>query len=192
MEFTATHDFDRPLDEVAAMFLDPDAHVGRYALMGHRDIEVLHVDRGDGCLDLIMSVLVGPQLGHDRLTFIYDYPSSQAALAQARGQVASRFEAYMNGIELANGFHELGDAPDAFMAEHHRARQVDLAQRVVIVGAAHTGHLHRDPDLPGPRGWHFGAPYLDRQPRIDHDGSLDRTHHRIPRTRPETDSWSTE
>jgi hypothetical protein len=52
MEFTATHDFDRPLDEVAAMFLDPDAHVGRYALMGHRDIEVLHVDRGDGCLDL--------------------------------------------------------------------------------------------------------------------------------------------
>ena len=52
MEFTATHEFDRPLDEVSAMFLDPDAHVGRFALMGHRDIEVLHVDRGDGSLDL--------------------------------------------------------------------------------------------------------------------------------------------
>jgi lysyl-tRNA synthetase class 2 len=69
----------------------------------------LRTDR-DGCLDLIMSVLVGPQLGHDRLTFIYDYPASQAALARTRGPVASRFEAYMNGIELANGFHELADS----------------------------------------------------------------------------------
>lgn len=77
-------------------------------------VEVPPSIRGDrdGCLDLIMSVLVGPHLGHDRLTFIYDYPSSQAALARARGPVASRFEAYMNGIELANGFHELGDAPE--------------------------------------------------------------------------------
>jgi lysyl-tRNA synthetase class 2 len=89
-------------------------------------IEVPASIRGDrdGCLDLIMSVLVGPHLGHDRLTFIYDYPSSQAALAQARGPVASRFEAYMNGIELANGFHELGDAPE------QRARfEQDLAGR---------------------------------------------------------------
>lgn len=69
----------------------------------------LRTDR-DGCLDLIMSVLVGPQLGHDRLTFIYDYPASQAALARTRGAVASRFEAYMDGIELANGFHELADS----------------------------------------------------------------------------------
>lgn len=64
----------------------------------------------DACLDLIMGALVGPQLGHDRLTFIYDYPASQAALAKVRGEVASRFEAYLNGIELANGFHELADA----------------------------------------------------------------------------------
>lgn len=64
----------------------------------------------DACLDLIMSVLVGPLLGHDRLTFIYDYPASQAALARTRGKVASRFEAYMEGIELANGFHELADS----------------------------------------------------------------------------------
>ena len=67
-------------------------------------------DDRDGCLDLIMSVLVGPHLGHDRLTFIYDYPASQAALARTRGRVASRFEAYMDGIELANGFHELADS----------------------------------------------------------------------------------
>jgi lysyl-tRNA synthetase class 2 len=83
----------------------------------------LRTDR-DGCLDLIMSVLVGPQLGHDRLTFIYDYPASQAALARTRGRVASRFEAYMGGIELANGFHELADARE------QRARFIqDLSDR---------------------------------------------------------------
>jgi elongation factor P--(R)-beta-lysine ligase len=69
--------------------------------------DVMH-DR-DACLDLIMGTLVGPQLGLDRLTFVYDYPASQAALARAHGGVAARFEAYMDGIELANGFHELAD-----------------------------------------------------------------------------------
>jgi elongation factor P--(R)-beta-lysine ligase len=66
----------------------------------------------DACLDLMMSTLVGPRLGFDRLSFVYDYPRSQAALARVRGPVASRFEAYLNGIELANGFHELGDAQE--------------------------------------------------------------------------------
>jgi lysyl-tRNA synthetase class 2 len=68
----------------------------------------IRTDR-DACLDLIMSTLVGPQLGRERLTFIYDYPASQAALARIRGPVASRFEAYLDGIELANGFHELAN-----------------------------------------------------------------------------------
>jgi lysyl-tRNA synthetase class 2 len=53
---------------------------------------------------------VGPKLGEGRLTFIYDYPASQAALAKVRGLVASRFEVYLDGLELANGFHELSDA----------------------------------------------------------------------------------
>lgn len=78
----------------------------------------------DACLDLIMSTLVGPQLGRERLSFIYDYPASQAALARIRGRVASRFEAYYEGIELANGFHELG------AHEEQRARfAADLAGR---------------------------------------------------------------
>jgi lysyl-tRNA synthetase class 2 len=83
----------------------------------------LHSDR-DACLDLIVSTLVGPQLGQDRLTFVYDYPASQAALARIRGPVASRFEAYLDGIELANGFHELADA-----SEQRKRFEADLAQR---------------------------------------------------------------
>ena len=50
-----------------------------------------------------------------RPEFLFDYPASQAALARIRPgnpPVASRFEAYLNGIELANGFHELSDAQE--------------------------------------------------------------------------------
>jgi lysyl-tRNA synthetase class 2 len=71
----------------------------------------LEKDR-DACLDLIMSTVIGPKLGRDRLTFVYDYPASQAALARVHGRVAARFEAYLDGIELANGFHELTDAKE--------------------------------------------------------------------------------
>lgn len=62
--------------------------------------------------DLILSHVVEPQLGVGRLTFVHDYPASQAALARVRPgnpPLASRFELYVNGIELANGFHELAD-----------------------------------------------------------------------------------
>lgn len=84
----------------------------------------LRSDR-DACLDLIMALLVGPHLGRERLTFVYDYPASQAALARIRGPVASRFEAYLDGLELANGFHELSNA------EEQRSRIAqDLASRV--------------------------------------------------------------
>lgn len=79
----------------------------------------------DLLLDLIMATMVGPQLGTRRLTFVYDYPASQAALARVRGAVASRFELYLDGLELANGFHELGDA------DEQRLRFTrDLEQRV--------------------------------------------------------------
>jgi len=69
----------------------------------------------DGWLDIIMSHQVEPQLATDHLTFIHQYPASQAALATLQDidqgeAVAQRFEVYYQGIELANGYHELTDA----------------------------------------------------------------------------------
>jgi len=69
----------------------------------------------DDWLDLVMGSLVGPGLGHDAPVFLEDYPESQASLARLRvlpdgSRVAERFELYVDGIELANGFRELGDA----------------------------------------------------------------------------------
>ncbi|MBE0462630.1 MAG: EF-P lysine aminoacylase EpmA [Halomonadaceae bacterium] len=71
----------------------------------------------DTCLDLLMSMVIEPQLGQNELSVVLEYPASQAALARrhqdADGEwVASRFELYLNGIELANGYHELTDAAE--------------------------------------------------------------------------------
>jgi elongation factor P--(R)-beta-lysine ligase len=81
----------------------------------------------DELLDLIMGAVIGPKLGHEALTFIHGYPASQAALARldpADPRTAQRFELYLGGIELANGFHELSAAPE------QRARfTADLQER---------------------------------------------------------------
>jgi lysyl-tRNA synthetase class 2 len=74
-------------------------------------------DDRDEWLNLLLATCVEPQLGHDRPEILYHYPASQASLAKiaATGtgyEVAERFELYYRGIELANGFHELGDAAE--------------------------------------------------------------------------------
>ena len=69
----------------------------------------------DELLELLMSVRIGPQLGREALTFVYGYPASQAALARLDPRderAAQRFELYGEGVELANGFHELADADE--------------------------------------------------------------------------------
>ncbi|MFN0018996.1 MAG: EF-P lysine aminoacylase EpmA [Pirellulaceae bacterium] len=72
-------------------------------------------------LDLLLTQKVEPNLGQDRPTILHDYPASQSALAQVRDgnpPVAERFELYVRGIELANGYHELLDP--AILRERNR------------------------------------------------------------------------
>jgi len=74
--------------------------------------ETLSPEDRDGWLDLLLVECVQPNLGRTRPVVLYDYPASQAALARIRAEnppVAERFELYVSGIELANGFHELLD-----------------------------------------------------------------------------------
>jgi len=70
-------------------------------------------DDRDAWLDLLLVSCVEPNLGVGAPTILHDYPPSQAALAVVRDgeiSVAERFELYIDGIELANGYHELLDA----------------------------------------------------------------------------------
>ena len=74
----------------------------------------LHTDTDDRSLvlDLIFSHGITPNLGQDSPQFIYDYPACQAALARINHgppTVAERFELFINGMEIANGYNELQD-----------------------------------------------------------------------------------
>jgi lysyl-tRNA synthetase class 2 len=82
------------------------------AALGDIDIDPRGLGRDDW-LDLLMTHRLQPAFEPDRLLAVYDYPASQCALARIRADdppVAERFEIYLGPLELANGYHELGDA----------------------------------------------------------------------------------
>lgn len=65
-----------------------------------------------GRFDEIISFDIEPHLGATRPCFLYDYPISMASLSAVHPEkpdTAQRFEMYVAGIELANGFTELTD-----------------------------------------------------------------------------------
>lgn len=90
--------------------------------------------RGRGeLLDYLFAFHVAPSLGKNGPEFIFDFPIEHAALARIRSSpvpVAERFELFWQGVELANGFHELTDAVEQrrrFEADNDCRRQRGLA-----------------------------------------------------------------
>lgn len=76
------------------------------------------------CFDELLVEDVEPQLGRTCPTFLYDYPLELASLAKQKTEqpeLAERFELYITGVELANGFSELTDPQvqrERFLAEY--------------------------------------------------------------------------
>lgn len=104
----------------------------------HVDLATSSLDRDDW-LDLLMSHCVEPALRSEGMVFVRDYPPTQAALARCSGEgrdsVAERFELYVDGVEIANGYHELCDP-----AELRRRADADNARR------RESGRAHRELD----------------------------------------------
>ena len=96
--------------------------------------EAVRGDRG-ALLDLVMSTRVEPGFDPRRPTIVYDFPPDQAALARIRPSsppIAERFEVFLGGMELANGFGELTDAAEQRARfERDRARRSARGQRPV-------------------------------------------------------------
>ena len=118
--------------ELFHRYLDIDPHDVTCAslrrLAGQQGIKGdLELSGTDAWLDLLLSHCIEPQLAGTGLCFVYDFPASQASLARINPgspPLAARFELYLDGVELANGFHELGDA------DEQRLRfQTDLERR---------------------------------------------------------------
>ena len=104
------------------------------------DVELIDGDtesirKGVGCLSLtddddfdtafakIIIEVIEPRLAKLGTVVLYDYPSSQAGLAQIKDGVAKRFEIYIHGLELSNAFLECTDHGQ------NRARFSDIADR---------------------------------------------------------------
>lgn len=112
-------------------------------------------DDRDSWLQLLLNHLIEPHFTKTDLVFIYNFPATQAALAKLNVvndiTVAERFEVYLQGIELANGYHELTDAN-----QQKQRFLADLEKRAALrYGAVNIDHFllaalqHGLPDCAG-------------------------------------------
>lgn len=113
-----------------------------------------------GRFDEIVALDIEPRLGWECPVFLYDYPAACAALARRRAEqptVAERFELYIGGVELCNGFSELTDA-----AEQRRRFEAEQAVRRRAgkpISPLPEAFLSTLPDMPSATGNALG---LDR------------------------------
>ena len=113
--------------------IHPDGTPDRDALAGQVAAAGLRVAADDTWSDLLSRVLVAKvetHLGHGRATILDRYPVAEAALARPTTddpRVAERFELYACGVELANGFGELTNAPEQ---RRRFAAEMDEKERV--------------------------------------------------------------
>ncbi len=131
-----TNSLDRAFSEMAGIALHETYTAGavdRDGLARRAQAAGFTIADEDSWSDIFSKVLtaaIEPQLGTVRPEFLTDYPTHEAALArrvQDHPQLGERFELYVCGVELANGFGELNDP-----AEQRRrlVEQMDLKERV--------------------------------------------------------------
>jgi len=95
----------------------------------------LRIAADESWSDIFSRVLVEkiePHLGLDRPTILCEYPAAEAALARPKsenGRVAERFELYVCGVEIANGFGELTDP-----VEQRRRFRLEMDEKERVYG----------------------------------------------------------
>ena len=135
---------------------DPDSVPASWLEMARE--QAGEIPRGldrDAILDLLMSHCIEPAIRDWGVVFVTDFPPSQAALARTHRvdatEVAARFECYVHGQELANGYWEQTDA-DALKAqlnsENARRKMRGLTPRPIDERLL-AAHQHGLPDCAG-------------------------------------------
>jgi lysyl-tRNA synthetase class 2 len=88
----------------------------------------------EGRFDEILGIKIEPNLGQERPVFLTDYPAAKASLARLKAadpSVAERFELYIGGLELCNGFSELNDPSEQRRRFEAEQRSIQAAGRRV-------------------------------------------------------------
>ena len=83
---------------------------------------------------LLFVHLIEPKINQIPICFIYDYPKEQSALAKIEGPIAHRFELYLNGLEVANGYEEIQSADeyrDRFNNELYKREKISKKNSIV-------------------------------------------------------------
>jgi lysyl-tRNA synthetase class 2 len=123
----------------------------------------LRPDDRDGWLNLLLSAVVEPVLAQSGAVFVHDYPASQAALARVREDsppVAERFELYLDGIEICNGYQELTDADELDRRMKSHARQRRRAGLIPLPLHNRLSDAMRSPGIPECAGVALGVDRL--------------------------------
>lgn len=113
----------------SAAGVDRDGLAVRVAAQG---IRVADDDTWSDLFSRVLAEKIEPQLGVGQPLILCEYPAHEAALARRmaeRPEVAERFELYVCGVELANGFGELTDA-----AEQRRRLEAEMDEKQRIYG----------------------------------------------------------
>jgi lysyl-tRNA synthetase class 2 len=118
------------IDLMATLSADGADREGLSAQAKARDISIAPDDSWSDVFSRVVSEVIEPRLGEGRPTLLYEYPSVEAALARPCAhdpRVAERFELYVCGVELANGFGELTDATEQ---RRRFEEEMDVKQKV--------------------------------------------------------------
>ncbi len=111
--------------------------------------------------DEVLSRDIEPQLGIKKPVFLYDYPAALGALARKKKEdsaVAERFEIYIAGVEIANGFSELTDANE--QRERFEQEFKRIENQGLPVGRMPEKFLETLPNMPEAAGIALGVDRL--------------------------------
>ncbi|SFK14488.1 EF-P lysine aminoacylase EpmA [Methylocapsa palsarum] len=97
-------------------------------------IRIVEDDTWSDVFSKILCETIEPHLGQGQATILIDYPAGEAALARLGPdkRFAERFELFVCGVELANGFGELTDP-----AEQRRRFEAEMTERRRIYGESY-------------------------------------------------------
>jgi lysyl-tRNA synthetase class 2 len=110
---TVTEAFAQFADLDLRAFLAPDVDHRRFAVAAaDQGVRVTADDTWGDVFSRVLTEKIEPHLGSGRATILDEYPAVMSVLARPKASdplVAERFEIYICGVELANGFGELTD-----------------------------------------------------------------------------------